>query len=75
MSASYPSPRLLASADRLSGFECRSEEHRAFHLRLIPDVEPSPTDPLHLALLMKDILRTLGSVPYARPRSTNGFRR
>ncbi len=33
---------------------------RAFYLHLIPEFEPSPTDPLHLVLLMKDILRTLG---------------
>ncbi|MEO1003300.1 MAG: GNAT family N-acetyltransferase [Cyanobacteria bacterium J06638_7] len=32
---------------------------RAFYLHLIPEFEPSPTDPLHLVLLMKDILRTL----------------
>lgn len=157
MSAGYLSPRLLASADRLDGFECRSEEQtiwlrkharqaharggtsrvfvvteaggcdvvvyyawcmasitpaqpipllarlgvdlhhegrglggalladvisrtaqigtevgcrgllvhaesasaRAFYLHLIPEFELSPTDPLHLVLLMKDILRTL----------------
>ncbi len=33
---------------------------RAFYLHLIPEFEPSPTDLLHLVLLMKDILRTLG---------------
>lgn len=158
MSAGYLSPRLLASADRLDGFECRSEEQtiwlnkharqaharggtsrvfvvteaggsdvvayyawcmasitpaqalpllarlgvdlhyegrglgaalladvisrtaqigsevgcrgllvhaestaaRAFYLHLIQEFEPTPTDPLHLVLLMKDILRTLG---------------
>lgn len=32
---------------------------RDFYLRLIPEFEPSPIDPLHLVLLMKDILRTL----------------
>ncbi len=32
---------------------------RDFHLHLIPEFEPSPTDALHLVLLMKDILRTL----------------
>lgn len=36
-----------------------AEEARAFFEHLIPDFEPSPTDPLHLALLMKDIRRTL----------------
>jgi hypothetical protein len=30
-----------------------------FYLHLIPEFESSPTDPLHLVLLMKDILRTL----------------
>lgn len=37
-----------------------SASARAFYLHLIPEFEPSPTDPLHLVLLMKDILRTLG---------------
>ncbi|WP_233130297.1 N-acetyltransferase [Synechococcus sp. 1G10] len=37
-----------------------SASARAFCLHLIPEFEPSPTDPLHLVLLMKDILRTLG---------------
>ena len=32
---------------------------REFDLHLIPEFEPSPTDPLHLVLLIKDILRTL----------------
>ena len=32
---------------------------RDFYLHLIPEFEPSPTDELHLVLLMKDILRTL----------------
>jgi GNAT superfamily N-acetyltransferase len=36
-----------------------SASARAFYLHLIPEFEPSPTDPLHLVLLMKDILRTL----------------
>jgi len=34
-------------------------EARDFYLHLIPEFKPSPTDPLHLVLLMKDILRTL----------------
>ncbi|WP_255106056.1 MULTISPECIES: hypothetical protein [unclassified Synechococcus] len=37
-----------------------SASAQAFYLHLIPEFEPSPTDPLHLVLLMKDILRTLG---------------
>ncbi len=32
---------------------------RDFYLHLIPEFEPSPTDDLHLVLLMKDILKTL----------------
>ena len=40
-----------------------SEEARSFYLHTIPGFEPSPTDPLHLVLLMKDIRHTLlGSV-------------
>ena len=51
-----------------SGIGCRgllvhaeSESARNFYLHLIPEFEPSPTDPLHLVLLMKDIHRTLRS--------------
>jgi GNAT superfamily N-acetyltransferase len=36
-----------------------STEARDFYTHLLPDFEPSPTDPLHLVLLMKDIRRTL----------------
>ena len=35
-------------------------EGRDFYLHLVPDFEASPTDELHLLLLMKDIRRTLG---------------
>ena len=48
--------------------ECRgllvqteSTEARDFYLHLVPEFEPSPTDELHLFLLMKDIRRTLRS--------------
>ena len=34
-------------------------EARDFYLHLVPEFEPSPTDDLHLLLLMKDIRRTL----------------
>ncbi|MPZ53827.1 MAG: N-acetyltransferase [Acidimicrobiia bacterium] len=34
-------------------------EAREFYLHLVPECEPSPTDDLHLFLLMKDILKTL----------------
>lgn len=37
-----------------------SPEARDFYLHLVPEFEPSPTDDLHLVLLMKDIRRTLG---------------
>jgi hypothetical protein len=33
---------------------------RSFDEHLIPEFERSPTDPLHLLLLLKDIRRTLG---------------
>lgn len=36
-----------------------STEARAFYLHLIPEFEQSPTDEMHLVLLMKDIRRTL----------------
>jgi hypothetical protein len=36
-----------------------STEARDFYIHLVPEFEPSPTDPLHLVLLMKDIRRTL----------------
>jgi hypothetical protein len=49
-----------------AGIGCRgllvhaeTPQARDFYLRLIPEFEPSPTDDLHLVLLMKDILRTL----------------
>ncbi|HMG44374.1 MAG TPA: hypothetical protein VK611_23780 [Acidimicrobiales bacterium] len=36
-----------------------STEARDFYLHLVPELEESPTDPLHLVLLMKDIRRTI----------------
>ena len=36
-----------------------SLEARDFYLHLVPEFEASPTDDLHLVLLMKDIRRTL----------------
>jgi hypothetical protein len=38
-----------------------SAEAKKFYLHLMPEFEPSPTDDLHLVLLMKDIRRTLQS--------------
>ncbi len=37
----------------------KSEQARSFYEHLIPEFERSPTDPLHLLLLLKDIRRTL----------------
>ena len=37
-----------------------SEQARSFYEHLLPEFERSPTDPLHLLLLLKDIRRTLG---------------
>ncbi|WP_436792838.1 hypothetical protein [Actinospongicola halichondriae] len=36
-----------------------TDEARTFYEHLVPEFETSPTDPLHLFLLMKDIRRTL----------------
>jgi GNAT superfamily N-acetyltransferase len=40
-----------------------SEQARGFYEHLIPEWERSPTDPLHLLLLLKDIRRTLAERP------------
>lgn len=55
--------RLVGLSDRIG---CRgllvhaeSEQARDFYRHLIPEFDSSPTDPLHLILLMKDIRRTL----------------
>lgn len=37
-----------------------SQTARDFYLHLVPDFEQSPTDELHLVLMIKDIRRTLG---------------
>ena len=37
-----------------------NDQARSFYRHLIPEFTPSPTDPLHLRLLLKDIRRTLG---------------
>lgn len=36
------------------------DEARAFHRRVLPSFEHSPSDPLHLVLLMKDLRRAVG---------------
>jgi GNAT superfamily N-acetyltransferase len=38
-----------------------SAEAKKFYLHLVPEFEPSPSDELHLVLLLKDIRKTLGS--------------
>lgn len=38
-----------------------SDDARRFYLHLVPEFEPSPTDALHLLVLMKDVHRTLVS--------------
>jgi GNAT superfamily N-acetyltransferase len=55
--------RLLELSDRIG---CRgllvhaeTSQARDFYLHLVPEFEPSPTNDLHLFLLMKDIRRTL----------------
>lgn len=55
--------RLLSISDDIG---CRgllihaeSDAAREFYLHLIPELEPSPTDELHLVLIMKDARRTL----------------
>lgn len=54
--------RVLGDAIGCRGLLVHAEsvEAREFYLHLIPEFEPSPTDELHLVLLMKDIRRTLG---------------
>jgi GNAT superfamily N-acetyltransferase len=42
---------------------CESEQARDFYLHLVPEFESSPTDELHLVLLLKDIRRTLQRGP------------
>ncbi len=39
---------------------CETEEAREFYLRHLPSFEPSPSDPMHLVLLMKDLRRAVG---------------
>lgn len=43
-----------------------SDQAREFYSHLVPEFEPSPTDGLHLVLLMKDIRRTLGMASSTR---------
>ena len=56
--------RRLAAVGREIGcrgllIHAESPEARRFYQHLIPELEPSPTDELHLLLLMKDVLKSL----------------
>jgi len=57
--------RLLELSDRIGcrGLLVHAETPAArdFYLHLVPEFEPSPTNDLHLLLLMKDIRRTLST--------------
>ena len=44
-----------------------SEQARGFCEHLIPEFQPSPTDPLHLVLLLKNIRRTLAQADASLP--------
>ena len=57
MTDGYLPPALLSSDHELD----ETPEARDFYGHLIPQFEPSPTDELHLVLMMKDILRSLRS--------------
>ncbi len=46
---------------------CETPAARDFYLRFIPDFAESPTDPLHLFLLMSDLRRTLEAAARAVP--------
>jgi len=54
--------RLIGLSDEIGCrgllIHCETEEARAFYIHLLPDFEFSPTDPLHLLLLMEDIRKT-----------------
>lgn len=41
---------------------CETPEARDFYQRVVPDITESPTDPLHLYLLMSDLRRTIAVV-------------
>jgi GNAT superfamily N-acetyltransferase len=56
--------RRIAAASEVIGvrallIHCESEAARDFYLRLAK-FDPSPTDPMHLLLLMKDLRRAIG---------------
>ena len=55
--------RTMAISDRIGCrgllVHCESDSARSFSRHHVPEFEPSPTDDLHLVLLLKDIRRTL----------------
>ncbi|MFA4928752.1 MAG: GNAT family N-acetyltransferase [Patulibacter sp.] len=55
--------RLVAVADQIGCrgllIHCESNQARAFYRHLVPELETSPSDPLHLVLLVKDARRSL----------------
>jgi hypothetical protein len=59
-----PPPELESSGPCCSLLvHAESEQARGFYEHLIAEFERSPTDPLHLLLLLKDIRCSLGSRP------------
>jgi hypothetical protein len=38
---------------------CETAEARDFYVRQLPSFQPSPSDPMHLVLLMKDLRRAV----------------
>ena len=59
-----PPPELESSGPCCSLLlHAESEQARGFYEQSIPEFERSPTVPLHLLLLLKEIRRTLSSRP------------
>lgn len=58
--------RVVQAADvigvRALLIHCESEKARDFYLHLAPRFEPSPSDPLHLILLLKDLRGAIASL-------------
>ncbi|PKQ25125.1 MAG: GNAT family N-acetyltransferase [Actinobacteria bacterium HGW-Actinobacteria-4] len=57
--------RTVAVADQIGCrallVHCENANARDFYLRHVPDFEVSPTDPMHLVLLVKDIRKALSA--------------
>ncbi len=56
--------RSLAAADQIGGralvVHCKDQAAKVFYLRQVPEFKELPSDPLHLALMFKDVRATLG---------------